>query len=555
MSELFNISDRLTQSAQTVPDHVAIAVPGSRDASGNRQYDQRTFAEFEADVSRLASQLQHLGIQKGDRMVLMVPPGIEFIELTFALFRAGAIVVLIDPGMGRKNIFSCLKQIEPQGIIGVEMVHWIRMLFGLTSKQHRCHICVNSSLTSNFLPGTVSWKKFTNGPIDLTPPVTTMTDPAAIIFTSGSTGPPKGVLYEHQMFNAQVDLLQQAFQIEPGGADLPGFPLFALFNLALGLTTVVPDMNPTRPAEVKPENIFEAFNDWSVTQAFGSPAFWNQVGRSLSQNKQTFPQIDRLFSAGAPVPVDVIERIVPALTKPGADIFTPYGATEALPVCLISGREVLEQTAELTRQGAGTCVGRPFPGVDVRVIKRTDGPIEDWSAVQLLPAGEIGEIIASSPSVTKEYYRHPEASRAAKIWQGESHWHRMGDLGYFDELGRLWFCGRKAHLVQTAEGVMYPVRCEAIFNTHPNIYRSALVGKGPVGQQTPVLIVEPEADHWPTTPQQKQTLTEQLLSIGQQNELTQSIQNIVFHKALPVDRRHNVKIHREDLKTWIDQQK
>lgn len=188
------------------------------------------------------------------------------------------------------------------------------------------------------------------------------------------------------MFDAQVDLLRDFYGIQPGEIDLPGFPLFGLFNAAMGVTTVIPDMNPTKPACVAPVRILAHLRDWNVTQAFGSPAIWNRIGRHCEATGEKLPStLRRVLSAGAPVPVHVIERMRRAFSNPDADIHTPYGATESLPIASICGREVLEQTAPRSRQGAGTCVGRTFPGIEVKIIEITDGSTPSLTDASELP--------------------------------------------------------------------------------------------------------------------------------------------------------------------------
>jgi acyl-CoA synthetase (AMP-forming)/AMP-acid ligase II len=380
-------------------------------------------------------------------------------------------------------------------------------------------------------------------------PRTKAKDSAAIIFTSGSTGPPKGVLYEHGMFDAQVDLIQGHYKPESGEIDLPGFPLFALFNLAMQMTTVIPEMDPTRPAKVDPEKILEAIRSQGVTQAYGSPALWNRVGRYCEQRGLKLPTLRRVLSAGAPVPIHVLQRMTSALPLQ-ADVYTPYGATECLPVASIGGRTVLNETAALTAVGRGTCVGTVFDRMEVHIIATSFDVLGDIGETRTLPQGEIGEIIVRGPVATREYFRRPDATSAAKIRDGESFWHRMGDVGYLDDQGRLWFCGRKAHIVFPETGPMYSVCCEAIFNNHPCIYRTALVGVGTKGRQTPVIVAEPEADQFPTNSSGSAKLRQELLKLGGENPLTAGIRQILFHRSLPVDTRHNVKINREALAVW-----
>lgn len=549
MPNTLNIAQRLRNSATRYPHQRAIVVPLQRDPAGRRAYMQITFEQLERETDRLARGLVEMGVLRGARMVLMVRPGIEFIALVFALFKCGAVVVLIDPGMGGRNIFRCLETVEPDGFVAIPMVHAIR----LARRNRFPNARLNVTVGRRWFWSGPTYKDLLGGPWTSFPiALTQNTEPAAIIFTSGSTGPPKGVLYEHGMFDAQVDLIRDFYHIDPGEIDLPGFPLFALFNLAMGVTTVVPDMNPSRPAQVDPRNIVEAIEDQRVTQAFGSPALWNRVGRYAEKGGITFPTIRRALSAGAPVPIHVLERMQKALTAPGAALYTPYGATESLPVASISSREVLERTAEQTRHGAGTCVGRAFAGIDVRIIEITKGRIGSLADVRELPATEIGEIIVRGPSVTREYFRRPDATADAKIPDGESFWHRMGDVGYLDAEGRLWFCGRKAHIVETAMGRMFTEPCEAILNEHPRVFRSALVGIGAAPDQEPVAVVEPEAGEYPIGRRSRTRFEKELRDLAAGNPLTAPIRSFLFRRALPVDTRHNVKIDREQLAAWAN---
>ena len=552
-AEYGNIALRLREAVARTPHQRAVVFPEGRDSLGRVTYSHLTFEQLERETDRLARGLVQMGVSPGTRIVLAVRPSLEFIALTFALFKAGAVIVLIDPGMGRSNVFRCLEEVEPQGFVAIPLVQAVRTLMKRKFGQARFNVTVGR----RWFWGGPNYRDLLGGewtPFDM--PETRATDPAAIIFTSGSTGPPKGVLYEHGMFNAQVDLLREHYGIEPGEIDLPGFPLFALFNSAMSVTTVIPDMDPTKPATVDPARIVQAIRDQGVTQMFGSPAMWNAVGRYCEQHKITFPTVRRILSAGAPVPGHVLNRMRRTLVADktdGAhsdpDIHTPYGATESLPVASISGREVQEDTAEQTRGGAGTCVGKPFPHVRVKIVTITNGPIASLAEVEELPAGEIGEILVQAPSTTREYFRRPEATAGAKVSDGEGFWHRMGDVGYCDERGRLWFCGRKAHIVNAAGGRMFSVRCEAIFNEHPDVYRSALVGVGDVPQR-PVIVAEPELGQFPETETARNTFIAQLQERAADNPLTESIETFLFRRSLPVDVRHNTKIRREELAEW-----
>jgi olefin beta-lactone synthetase len=539
-----NVAARLTAMAGRFPDAAAVVEPLGYDASGRRQYRSLTFRQLDEDSDRIARGLRRLGATPGTRLALLVRPGIDFVSLVFGLFKAGTVAILIDPGMGRRNLVRCLAEAEPEGFVAIPAVHAVRVVLRRRFPRARLNVTVGrrwfwGGATLDQLRGE-PW----SGP-ELAP---TMADqPAAVIFTTGSTGPPKGVLYHHGTFDAQVDELQTFYGIEPGEVDLPGFPLFGLFNCALGATAVIPDMDPTRPARVDPRKIIEAVGDWNVTQTFGSPAIWNRVGRYCAEHGERLPSVRRVFSAGAPVPAEVLERMV-ACIHPEGEMHTPYGATEALPVASISAAEVLGETAARTREGAGVCVGRRFPGIDWRVVRIVDGPIPTIDQAEPLPTGEIGELIVAGPVVTREYVTRRETNALAKIADGRRVWHRMGDSGYLDQRERFWFCGRVAHRVLTADGPMYPVRCEAIFNGHPAVFRSALVGVGPPGRQTPVIILELVPGR--RTAAEVARGVDEARQLGQANPLTRRIEHVLVHPAFPVDIRHNAKIFRERLAVW-----
>lgn len=548
--QIVNVGLRLSGTARQMPDGVGVVQPLGRDRSGKRLYRQLSFIELDRDTDSIAAGLHHLGIRPGMRIALMVRPGIDFISLVFAMFKAGVVTILIDPGMGRKNLVKCLDEAEPEGFIAVPIAQAVRKLLPHRFRKARYNVTVGS----RWFWGGPTLAKLRETPFeDFQPCRTIASDPAAIIFTTGSTGPPKGVLYRHGNFNSQVDQLRDYYDIQPGEIDVPGFPLFALFNAAMGVTTVIPEMDFTRPADVDPTNIVEAVHDWSATQAFGSPALWNTVGRYCEDNAVKLPTLRRALSAGAPVPPHVLQRMKNAI-HPEGDVHTPYGATESLPVASIAASEVLAETAAQSARGKGTCVGSRFSGIAWKVIKIDDGPLADLGEAEELPRGEIGELMVQGAVVTTEYVTRTDANALHKVRDGESFWHRMGDVGYLDERDRFWFCGRKAHRVENVKGVMFTIPCEAILNQHPMVYRSALVGIGERTRQMPVMIVETWPEYRPQTPKDERQLLAELWDLAKSNPLTDSVHDILLHPSLPVDIRHNAKIFREKLAVWAEEQ-
>ena len=553
-SGYINVADRLTRIAGRMPAAVAVACPGHGDVAGQHSYATCTFAELEHDANALARGLVDLGVTPGMRLVLLVKPGIEFVKLVFALLRSGATTVMIDPGMGKRHLVNCLAAVEPEGFVAISPAQAIRTILRSRFPQAKLNVTVGQRW---FWGGTTYRQLLAAGQHSaIRLPPTCGHDPAAIIFTSGSTGPPKGVLYTHQMFETQVAEIQREYDLQPGGADLACFALFGLFNSALGITTVFPKMDFSRPASANPRKLLDAASDWQVTQAFASPAVWNKLSRYCESHGEQIPTLRKIFSCGAPVSAEILRRTL-ACCDAFAEMHTPYGATESLPVATIAASEVLAETAEQTAQGTGVCVGCKFDSIEWRVIRITDEPIARITDAEELAVGEIGELVVCGPQVSPAHVVGDVAKHnaLAKIADGDSVWHRMGDVGYLDEQGRFWYCGRKNHRIETAEGTLFSVPCEEIFNTHPDVARSAVVGIGPAGGATPVVVVEPSltflkkhGEVW--SRESYRQLRTELLHLASKYDVTRSIRQALFHASLPVDVRHNSKINRELLGVW-----
>jgi acyl-CoA synthetase (AMP-forming)/AMP-acid ligase II len=535
-----NIAAALKTRALERPDATAVVVPHAKGGPVSLSY-----ADLDHESDRIARGLRAIGITRGTRTALMVPPGIDLFPLVFGVFKAGVVPVMIDPGIGPKHLKRCLAEAKPEAFIGIPLAHAARVILGWGRGSVKTVVTAGRRL---FWGGyTLEQVKRKGDGVDWNALAETRADDvAAILFTSGSTGPPKGVVYTHGAFTAQVELIREMYDIRPGEVDLPTFPLFALFDPALGMTTVVPDMDPTRPAQADPKKILGAIQRYEVTCMFGSPALLDTVGRYGAEEGVKLPSLKRVISAGAPVPPHVM-RTFCRMLEDDASIVTPYGATEVLPVASVSSHEVLDGTEHLTARGAGVCVGTIVPPNIVRIIPIQEEPIERWDESQCLPAGEIGEIVVKGPTVTSRYDGREEATLHAKIADGDAIRHRMGDLGYFDEEGRLWFCGRKAHRVKTAYGTLFTVPIEQVFNVHEDVKRSALVGVGTGEVREPALVVELTADG---KRRPKDEILGELRALSSACPKTTMVKRFLLHPGLPVDIRHNAKINRPLLSQW-----
>ncbi len=535
-----NVARHLRIAASDRPEGLATKTPVGVSPTGEVRHATRTFRQLDQESDAAAAHLARAGLAAGDRVLLAVRPGHDLIVGMFALLKLGAVPVAIDPGMGWRSFLDCVRRSRPTALVGVRAATFLSRLPFAAFRTLRARVTVGSA-----------WRQAlaTTSP---TPRPLAEVDPdtlAAILFTSGSTGAPKGVCYTHGMFDAQIELVRSTYGIRPGETDMAMLPLFALFNPALGTTTVTPLLDPSKPLAADPGPLVSALIAEKVTCSFGSPAIWGKVADHCETRGLKLPDLRRLLIAGAPVSGELLAKL--RVIAPRCETHTPYGATECLPVTTVAAEELLGEARQRALRGDGTCVGRPVSGVEIRVIRETDGPLATLAEATPCAVGEIGEIIATGPSVTREYDGLPEATRAAKIADGARVWHRMGDLGSLDAEGRLSFFGRRVEKVRAADGDLPTESIEPAFRQHPQVFRCALIGLGEAPAQIPALVVEPRAGAFPADDKARERFIAELRGVAKSCPPAGRVQHIVFQRALPVDVRHNAKIHRLQLaKEW-----
>ncbi|MGX9461565.1 olefin beta-lactone synthetase [Shewanella sp. A14] len=551
-----NICQHLKTAAQTMPAELAVAVQHAK--QGQFNYQEIDFVTLHQQSDMIAKGLIQYGIKRDMKAVLMVTPSIEFFSLTFALFKAGIIPILVDPGMGVNNLKQCFEESKPDAFIGIPKAHIARRLLGWGKGSVKQVINVGGSAIQRWLANAISLETITEigrniaQPFDMA--LLKPDDMAAILFTSGSTGTPKGVVYSHAMFEAQISALKHDYGICPGERDLATFPLFSLFGPALGMASIVPDMDASKPITANPAHLFAAIKQYQCSNMFVNPALLERLGQVGEQSHHKLTSIKRVISAGAPATISSIKRFSKML-NPQVEVFNSYGATESLPISMI-GSHALFNTSELTDQGKGICVGKPISSVSVDIIAITNTAHPHWYEVKKLAANEIGEIVVGGPMVSQAYYAREQATQLSKIIDGEQIKHRMGDVGYLDDNGLLWMCGRKGHIVDATRGEQrakrfYTLPCERVFNTHPQVKRSAIVGVKLGDNIVPVLCIELQKDIVCST---SKALYQELLILAEQYPHTDGIGRFLIHPEFPVDVRHNAKIFREKLAVWAQKQ-
>ncbi len=578
-----NLCRHLAHAAIATPNALAVAVQKSQ--RGKLNYQEIDFVALHQRSDEIAYALNAYGLKSGMKAVLMVTPSIDFFALTFALFKAGIVPILVDPGMGIKNLKQCFVESAPDAFIGIPKAHIARVLFGWGKASVKKLLTVTqagsgagANIFASLIGGMSLTKLLTRYPIQNNAlpkgsnyfDMVKLSDDAmsAILFTSGSTGTPKGVVYSHKMFEAQITALKEDYAIKPGERDLATFPLFSLFGPALGMASIVPDMDASKPIKANPAFIFAAIEKYQCTNLFANPALIEVLGQAATNNVIAtqkpvvkLSSLKRVISAGAPATLTSIKRFTQLLSD-NVPVLTSYGATESLPLTKIASADLLA-TSDITDNGGGICVGTPVNGVEISIIEITEKSIETWHDGLALPANTIGEIVVKGDMVSHQYYNRASATAQAKILDANSNGaysngqvvrHRMGDLGYLDEAGALWMCGRKAHRVETEKKVFFSIPCERIFNTHNAVKRTALVGVTINHKNVPLLCVELTDEAKKDKSFNESVLFSALKVSGLAHKQTSAISHFLIHDDFPVDIRHNAKIFREKLAVWAQQE-
>lgn len=544
--DIFNLADIALDVARSDPERTAIVEPDGRDAQGRRRYRRFSYRELSQAAESLAPGLREIGIAEGTRTVFMAPPSFEASVVGLALTRVGALQIWIDPSVGYRNVAERLRRIEPEAFVGIPLAHLGRLAFGWGPRFLRKAIVVGGAFP---LAHRVS-SLLRAAPSEPTQPAVRPEDPVAILYTTGSTGPAKPTLYSHRNYANVYRIAHRSWRFDETEGlpvDMAAFPAFFFIALSAGGTVVVPPIDFPRqgPADADPEAILEVIEDCGVKSMFASPALLENLARFANEHGIKATSLERIVGGGAPIRGELMGSLLEMMGERG-EVFANYGATEALPTTEMGGKEVLAETWKKTQNGAGICVGRPFPGVEVRVIRITESVIESLDDASMLAPGETGEIIVRGAHISEAYHRDEPNTKKHKIRDPNGGiWHRIGDAGYLDERGRLWVTGRVGQRVEAEGETLFSIPCEAVFDAHPKVAKSGLVGVTSNGVEVPVICIEPKSMLDATS-----ELRDELLTLASRHSTTRGIRHLLFHPKLPVDPRHNSKIERPRLATW-----
>lgn len=520
-----NISVLLSERAAERPDAVAII-----EGFGARSL---TFGTLDDTARSVAGQLRRNGIGCGDSVLVLVPMSADLYIMLAALLRIGAVAMFPDPSSGIGEIERCCEINPPAGFIGIPKAHVIRLLSRSVRRiPHKFSV-------RRPIPGAVRLRP---GPRLGTPvaaePCTADT-PALITFTSGSTGHPKAALRTHGFLLAQQRALVEMLELTAGDVDLATLPIFALANLAAGVTTIIPDANLRRPGAVAAGPILDQIRRFKPTRASGSPAFFDRLVEGTCQRKSCFESFERIYTGGAPVFPRLLDRI--AKMAPRARVVAVYGSTEAEPIAHVERSEISATDREDMVRGRGLLAGRASRSLRLAVIPdRWGTPLAPMTAPEFaahcLPSGTAGEIVVSGAHVLGRYL-HDTGNEETKFRVDDRIWHRTGDAGWLDQRQRLWLLGRCAARVSDSRGEFYPFSVECAAVEVLGVRRAAALGVG--GRR--VLALEPT----PNMPRPDVSRLREPLGWVELDEIR-------FVSRIPVDRRHNAKVDYRALARLLD---
>ncbi len=503
-----------------------------------------SFAELEERVRDLAAGLAADGVRPGDRVALLVPPGVDLTVAVYAVWRVGAVIVVADAGLGLRGMAHALRSAGPDHVVGIRKA---LLAMGALRIPGRRIVAepLPVALRRAFGWGATLAELEQRGRSRSVPDLPPGDAEAAVLFTSGATGPAKGVVYTLAQLRAQIDQLQSTYALTGADRWVAAFAPFALYGPALGMAAAVPDMSVTAPGTLTARALAQAVQAIEATVVFASPAALRNVVATAaelsSEQRASLGGVRLVMSAGAPVPARLLRRVQELL--PAAELHTPYGMTEALPLADISLPEI-----EAAGAGNGVCVGRPRPGVRVRLsplddLARADGELTEETGVT-------GEICVAAAHVKERYDRLWATERRSSRNAG---WHRTGDVGHLDDQGRLWVEGRLVHVLSTEGGPLTPVSLEQRVEGLTGVSSAAVVGVGPAGRQQVVVVVEPVAGPGRVRDGLADaSVTSAVRDLLSQGEPPVSVAAVLTLRHLPVDIRHASKIDRAAVARWAD---
>lgn len=491
-----------------------------------------TYRELDERSRAVGTLLQAEGVVAGQRALLLVPLGIDFYVLFLGLARIGVTVILVDPAVGQAQIRACCEMVVPDLFVGSVKAHLLRLLNpALRRIPHKFAL-------SRFIPGSrrLDLQAINAYCNDAT---TTAETPVLITFTSGSTGTPKGIVRTHGFLIKQHEVLCHTIAAKTADIEMNTLPVFMLSSLARGVTVVIPAGFTGRPTSVNAVEVVAEMRRRRVTRLLAAPAFCEALAQQLAVTDETVPTLTQIYTGGGPVYPTLVETLKQRC--PGVTLTAVYGSTEAEPIAHVDLSMLATQDHMAMAHGKGLVAGQPIAEIRLAILPdRTGQPLsayggpngEDAFCAEQLPVNRAGEIVVSGDHVQQGYLCGDDGLTKFRV--GETIWHRTGDAGYLDNMGRLWLLGRCSARIGHGEAACYPFGMEAAAMSHSGVARAAFVevqGEG-------LLAVQTTREQWPAL---IQSLRQALPTVARFERVDK----------IPVDTRHGSKVLYRELQSLL----
>jgi acyl-CoA synthetase (AMP-forming)/AMP-acid ligase II len=501
-----------------------------------------SFAGLDRMAAGIARQLRMAQIRAGDRILVFCPMSVALYAVLVGIWRCGATAVFLDPSTGRAQLERCCALASPRAFIAVPRAHTLRVIsrsirsIPIAFSIDRWLPWARRLTISEGTIGVGSANTATDGPSIA---VADDNTPALITFTSGSTGQPKAAVRTHGFLLAQHRVLAHDLNLRAGQRDLAALPIFVLANLASGVTSIIPDADLRAPGEVEPARLNRQIRHRQPTRVAASPALLDRLATHAALQRQELDTFEEIYTGGAPV----FPRLLRLLQQvaPRAAVVAVYGSTEAEPIARVAWNEIQPEDLRAMQGGAGLLVGHPIAEIDLRILPdrwgQLIGPYSgDAFDHDSLPSVTPGEVVVAGEHVLTGYL-DGFGDNETKFQVNGRTWHRTGDAGYLDRIGRLWLLGRASAKLVDPNGVVYPFAVECAVMSNDSVRRCALVQLD--GDR--VLVVELE-------PNQSAGVVTNL-----QRELSWArVTQVRVVDKIPVDKRHNAKVDYPTLRTMLE---
>lgn len=422
--------------------------------------DQRiTFSQFNARSNSLVHALHAFGIKKGDVLGILSWNGLEYMDVHGAAMKGGFISSPFNPRLHRKELEYLINYSEARVLFfGPEMIETVDALKPVVPNVKQYVSLEGSSGDTSSLKRLLETHPSDEPDVEVGPE-----DPVVLFYTSGTTGVPRGALYTHERKLNATRIKNLEMGIKAGDRQLQVLPLFHIggdshlwpFFCVGGCNVIMPQRS------FDPNATLHAIQQEKATDIQIVPPQLGAMMKEQDQHLYDLSSLKRIYYAASPMPFELLRR--------GLEMFGPifsqgYGQTESGPqICSLARRahQVLDRPEE--EQHVLLSCGQPSPGVQVRIVDanhRDVGP------------DVVGELIARSASIMREYWRKPEETQEVMA-EG---WLHTGDLGYYDEKGFIYLVDRKKDMIVSGGENVYSREVEEVLYKHPAVAEVAVIG-------------------------------------------------------------------------------